>query len=84
MVKLVRIIGSFIIAVFTLSIPMLTGLSFCLGWAPFIRLLCIMFLLIEVIGLSEYIYYFTEDRLSGCHQKYISYNEQMFAKEKEI
>ena len=61
MVKLVRIIGSFIIAVFTLSIPMLTGLSFCLGWARLIKAICIAFLLAEVIGLSEYIYYFTED-----------------------
>lgn len=58
--KIVRVIGSFIVALFIAAIPFICALSFALNWNVLIKFLFTMMAIGYILIQTNYIYYESE------------------------
>lgn len=59
--KIVRLIGSFILALFIVAIPFICALSFALNWNVLIKFLLTMLTIGYIMIQTIYIYYDSEE-----------------------
>ena len=59
--KIVRLIGSFILALFIVAIPFICALSFALNWNVLIKFLFTMMAIGHILIQATYIYYESEE-----------------------
>lgn len=59
--KIVRLIGSFILALFIAAIPFICALSFALNWNVFIKFLFTMMAIGYILIQATYIYHESEE-----------------------
>ena len=53
---MIRAIGSFVVAIFMMAIPILATLSWVCDWYDFFKTIFIIFTLAEIFGLTSAIY----------------------------